>query len=463
METQLRRLRRHAGVFTWLNGSDFHPPPDVEAMYLQVAEDAHWNLPIVSNATETPSDLTGPSGMKMTGPYNWVPPSYWYLAVPDDPMSLAGRIDWEWMHGGAFGFNSESGPGFSVPPLDSLLRTMPLEDLWPAGGDAFLFHAGGIGSAAERWRVYRAGMTARLGAPTGLADFVAKAQVLQYEAHRAMFEAVARNKYLATGHIHWMLNNAWPGLIWQLYDHFLRPGGSYFGAKKALRPVHVLYGYDDRAAWVVNGTLQPLEGLRVSAALHALDGTLVVRREAVVNLGPDGKDLAVSLGPDIDADAAALAPMFFAELRLLDSDGVEIDRNFYWLPLRDDAYEWVSTPDNLPKVVPADLSALGDLPSVALAIPAFVRHDEDGLVVVRQELHNPTEGVAFFVEACLVDATDGMPVLPVLWEDNFVSLLPGATVTLRARVASDSLAGRVPAVRVSGWNVLPTDSEASGD
>lgn len=461
LASQLRRLRRHASVFTWLNGSDFHPPPDVEAAYLQVAADARWNLPVVSNATETPSELTGPSGMKMTGPYNWVPPSYWYLAVPDDPMTLAGRIDWEWMYGGAFGFNGESGPGYSLPPMDSLLRTMPLEDLWPAGGDAFLFHAGGLGSAPERWRVFRDGMRDRLGAPDGLADFVAKAQVLQYEAHRAMFEAVARNKYLATGHIQWMLNNAWPGLIWQLYDHFLRPGGTYFGAKKALRPVHVLYGYDDRTAWVVNGTLAPLPGLRVDASLHALDGTLVARREAVVDLAPDGKAPAVALGPDIDADAAALAPVYFLDLRLLGADGATIDRNLYWLPLPDDAFTWEPTPDNLPRFVPADLSALRDLPPVALDVPAFVRRDEGGDAIVVQELRNPSDGVAFFVEALLVDAADGMPILPVLWDDNFVTLLPGESLSLTARVAAAAVADRAIAVRVSGWNVAPAGP--SGD
>ena len=48
---------------------------------------------------------------------------------------------------------------------------------------------------------------------------------MAYDGERAMFEAYARNKYDSTGVIQWMMNNAWPSLIWHLYDYYLRPGG----------------------------------------------------------------------------------------------------------------------------------------------------------------------------------------------------------------------------------------------
>jgi exo-1,4-beta-D-glucosaminidase len=75
---------------------------------------------------------------------------------------------------------------------------------------------------------------------------------MAYENIRAMFEAYSRNKYTSTGVIQWMLNNAWPSMIWHLYDYYLRPGGGYFGAKIALEPLHPLYGYDDHAIYVVS-------------------------------------------------------------------------------------------------------------------------------------------------------------------------------------------------------------------
>lgn len=455
LETQLRRLRRHPSVFTWLNGSDFHPPPDVEQMYLEVAREARWDLPVVSSATETPSTVTGPSGMKMTGPYHWVPPNYWYLAVPRDPMDLAGRVDWEWMYGGAFGFNSESSPGFSIPPLESLLRMMPEGDLWPPG-ETFLFHSGGLGSAPERLRVYLAGMSARLGAPDGAADLAQKAQVFQNEAHRAMFEAQGRNKYLATGHIQWMLNNAWPGLIWQLYDWFLRPGGTYYGARKALRPLHVQYAYDDRGVWVVNSTIRDVRDLQVEARLYALDGTRVVQRTTVIETLPaDGKALALALGPDIDDQAPALAPVFFADLWLRDAAGAEVDRNTYWITIAEDACTWESTPDNLPKVQVADQSALASLPPVAIQRDPFTTTRQGEEVEVVQTLRNATAAIAFFVEVSLWDVGTGLPVLPILWDDNDRTLFPGETATWRGRVQADRVEGRSLEVRVTGWNVVP--------
>lgn len=455
LETQLRRLRRHPSVFTWLNGSDFHPPPDVERMYLEVAREARWDLPMVSNATETPSTVSGPSGMKMTGPYHWVPPAYWYLAVPRDPMDLSGRVDWEWMYGGAFGFNSESSPGFSIPPLDSLMRMMPEGDLWPPG-DTFLFHSGGLGSAPERLRVYLDGMNARLGPPDGVADLARKAQVFQYEAHRAMFEAQGRNKHVATGHIQWMLNNAWPGLIWQLYDWFLRPGGTYYGARKALRPLHVQYAYDDRGVWVVNSTIRDHRGLRVEAALYAIDGTRVADRSSVVeDLPGDGKTLALSLAPDIDDHAQTLAPVFFADLRLRDAAGAEIDRNTYWLTIAEDAFTWEPTPDNLPKVRVADQSALASLPPVSLRRDPFTVDRQGDEVEVVQTLRNDTSAIAFFVEVTLWDLERGLPVLPILWDDNDRTLFPGETATWRGRVRADRVEGRTLEIRVTGWNVVP--------
>src|SRR2546427_10320426 len=70
---------------------------------------------------------------------------------------------------------------------------------------------------------------------------------MTYDGQRAMFEAYARNKYTSTGVIQWMLNNAWPSLIWHLYDYYLKPAGGYFGTKKACEPVHPQYSYDDKS------------------------------------------------------------------------------------------------------------------------------------------------------------------------------------------------------------------------
>ena len=64
----------------------------------------------------------------------------------------------------------------------------------------------------------------------------------------------------STGVIQWMLNNAWPSMIWHLYDYYLRPGGGYFGAKRAMEALHPIYGYDDHSIWVVSSQYEDVKG-----------------------------------------------------------------------------------------------------------------------------------------------------------------------------------------------------------
>src|SRR5512135_1844835 len=127
-------------------------------------------------------------------------------------------------------------------------------------------------------------MNARYGPAAGMEDYALKSQAIAYDGERAMFEAYARNKYASTGIIQWMLNNAWPSLIWHLYDYYLMPAGGYFGTKKACEPVHAMYSYDDRSVWVVNSTYAPVSGLKLSVRVLNLDLTEKHTAEAVVDL-----------------------------------------------------------------------------------------------------------------------------------------------------------------------------------
>lgn len=450
---QLRRLRRHASVFTWLNGSDFHPPPDVERMYLENATKAHWDLPIVSNATETPSDVSGPSGMKMTGPYHWVPPKYWYVAVPDDPDTLAGQIDWPWLYGGAYGFNSESSPGPAVPPLDSLKKMLPEKDIWPVK-DPFLFHSGGTSTARERMKVFNDALIARLGAPADAADYAFKAQVMAYESHRAMFEAQGRNKYFATGHIQWMLNNAWPGTIWNLYDYYLRPAGSYFGAKKAMRPLHVQYSYDDQSIWVVNSTLKEFSNVTTSVTIWNLDGKIAYSATSdPIEVPPDGNVESMSLVLPVAAGSFDLDQVHFIDLRAFDPTGSEIDRNIYWVSTIPDAFDMVYREYELPQVQVADMTALGDLPPAVLSIPDFTIETVGDQLLIRQMLKNEGEAIAFFVEILLVDLDSGEPILPAIYNDNYVTVMPDEEIEITVSISADQASGRRMGTRISGWNL----------
>jgi hypothetical protein len=216
------RLRSHPSLLMWLNGSDNPPPHDREVAYLNVEKETHWNKPVISSATAKETDVTGKTGVKMSGPYEYVPANYWTIDTKN---------------GGAYGFNTETSPGPAVPPLEELETFIPEDKLWPVS-DVWNFHAGG--GQFKNIGIFSAALEKRYGEAKNASDFAWKSQAMAYEGQRAMFEAYGRNKYKSTGVIQWMLNNAWPGLIWHLYSYDLRPAAGYFGSKKALEPVHAI-------------------------------------------------------------------------------------------------------------------------------------------------------------------------------------------------------------------------------
>jgi exo-1,4-beta-D-glucosaminidase len=263
-----------------------------------------------------------------------------------------------------------------------------------------------------------------------------------------MFEAFRERKYTATGVIQWMLNNAWPSLIWHLYDFYLRPGGSYFGAKKANEPLHVLYAYDDGSVVVVNATLKDFPGMNVTARVLDLDGKEKHVRTEAVDVAPDGTVEAFRL-----PEPAGLTPTYFVVLTLDDAAGGTVSRNVYWLSTRPEVMAWDETRWYYTPVEDyADLTALHSLPPAEVKATArFATTGDRGRAHVR--LENASNGMAFFVHASVRAGEEGDEVLPVLWSDNDVTLAPGESLELTADYAAGLLGSAPPVVRVEGWNV----------
>ena len=430
LRSQILRLRSHPSLLVWLNGSDFPPPAGVEKSYLRVLEELRWPNPVLSSATAKPAEHSGPSGVKMNGPYDWIPPSYWLT---------------DSKHGGAWGFATEVGPGPTVPPYESLREMLPESSLWPID-EQWSFHAGG--GRYKKLTVFTEALSARYGEPRGARDYAFKAQLLAYEGLRAMFEAYGRNKYTATGVIQWMLNDAWPSMIWHLYDYYLRPGGAYFGAKKALEEVHVQYSYDDRSIVVVNGRYQSLKGLRVKANLYDLGMGQRFSRTHALDVSADSSTRAFAL-PEV-ADSSTT---HFLKLSLEDAAGALMSSNFYWLSSQPDVLDWeASTWFYTPVKRHADFTDLERLPAVELEVS--VEHETDGdQGRTRVRLSNPTSHLAFAVHLRLTRGEGGPEVLPILWQDNYFELLPGASREIGASYRVGDLKTSQPFVAVDGWNV----------
>jgi exo-1,4-beta-D-glucosaminidase len=425
LHDQILRLRNHASVFVWLNGSDFPPPAKVEQAYLDVLKELEWSKPTLSSATEAPGPVSGPSGVKMRGPYDYVPPMYWL----DDTKN-----------GGAFGFATEIGPGAAVPPMESLVRMLPPESMWPID-QAWKFHAGG--DEFKDLNLFTAALEGRYGKATSAEDYTKKSQALTYESQRAMFEGYGRNKYTSTGVIQWMLNNAWPSMIWHLYDYYLRPAGGYYGTKKACEPLHVQFSTDDRSVAVVNEHLRPINGLTVKASLFNFDLTPRWNSEAKVSVAADSVARSIVV-PKPDG----LSPTYFLRLALEDEQGKLVSRNFYWLSTREDVLDpkkvkWYYTPTK----VHADLSALATLPATTLGAHATSEGDSARVVV-----ENTGKALAFLVHLRMVDPKSGEEALPVFWEDNYFELMPGEKRELRVSWPRSASTGPL-ALDAAAWNV----------
>ena len=432
LRDQMLRLRRHPSVLVWLNGSDNPPPGEREQAYLDVEKATFWPKPVISSATAKKSEASGPSGVKMTGPYDYVSPNYWLLDTKA---------------GGAYGFNTETSPGPAVPPLEELRSMLPPDKLWPIN-EAWDFHAGG--GKFKNIQLYSAALEARYGKAKDAADFAWKSQTMAYEGERAMFEAYGRNKYKATGVIQWMLNNAWPGLIWHLYDYSLRPAGGYFGTKKALELVHVQFSYDDRSVAIVNGTQEPQSGLHLTARTYDLSMKELFAREAPVDLPADGvvKSFAI---PEPSAPNTA----YFLNLELRRSSGELLSRNFYWLSNRPDTLafdktEWYYTP----LTSYADFTALQTLPQ-AIVKASLKFHESGEEPSGHVAVENTGATLAFLVRLRLLKGKDGVEILPVFWEDNYLCLLPGEKRELTVHVRKSELGNAKPILAVDGFNVSP--------
>ncbi|MEU2334346.1 exo-beta-D-glucosaminidase [Streptomyces sp. NPDC013172] len=442
MAAEAARLRDHPSVISFLIGSDAAPDAKIEKNYLDALGGADWPVPVVPAASDKSAPQLGSSGMKMTGPYDWVPPSYWYAK----------------REGGATGFNSETSAGPDIPTLDTLRRMMTpaeLDTLWK-NPDAKQYHRS-PSSTFGTLKVYDTALTGRYGAPKSLADYVRKAQLAQYENVRAQYEAYERNQTDAskpsTGVIYWMFNSGWTSLHWQLMDRYLDQGGAYFGAKKANEPLHVQYSYDDRSVVVVNNRHASASGLTARATLFDPDGTQKYDRTVTgVTVQGDG---AHSTALTLPESVSGLSSTYLARLVLTDADGKEVSRNVYWLSTKADTLDWAKTDWwHTPTTSHADLTGLSSMAQVPVTAAASTT-EADGTSTTTVTIRNTGTGStpSLLTDVHLVDA-NGRPVLPVRWSDNEVTLWPGESATLTATYRTADLHGSAPQVRVSGWNAV---------
>ncbi|MBV6273723.1 hypothetical protein KVP09_12500 [Alcaligenaceae bacterium CGII-47] len=440
----LYRLRSHASIAIWGHASDGLPPPKVLAGYQASLEQASWQNAVIETASTASPDYW--SGVHMNGPYSWRSPAFWF-----DPNNVNAK-----------GSVLEEGNNEIIPILSTMEKFLPEDSRWPFN-KVWAMHAGSAPGNNKLEGIHKV-IAKRYGGADNLADFVGKAQLAQYESTRALFEAYGAldwRTHKVT--IYWMLNTSWPSFFGQLFDHYFGAGGTYFGAKKGLRPVSAVFdsfAVGDRKQGKVtlaNHSPELLQDTTVTARVYALDGTLLDSYNATVDSCTPASIHQVLSIPR----PASKHPVFFVRLTATARNGHLLAENTYWCSSVDDVPDLVKREgDNalvamqLRQTQWADFTALATMPQVTLQakvseVPA--NSQNNGMRNFRIVLRNPSKHIAFFVRAELHDG-GGMEILPITYSDNYVTVYPGETVEIDAAFERDRYQGTttlalVPALR----------------
>ncbi|MGQ9472180.1 MAG: glycoside hydrolase family 2 protein [Candidatus Aminicenantales bacterium] len=470
------KLRHHPCLLLWTAGNEGYPREEIyKPLRQEIIAKVDSTRPFLpSSGYAEPPDEWGlswpdnqPSGSYSGGPYWWIDPKEYYH------LAERGR---DWL------FKNEIGLP-SLPLLSSLKKFLP--DQTPSPDLPFpLNHGWGFHDACEdngKYSLYDQAIRRRYGEPRSLDDYVLKAQLVNAENYRAIFEAANQNQEKMAGVILWKTNSAWPSVMWQLYDYYLQPNAAFYFARRAAEPIHPQLDLRDGTVWVVNNQLLPAKNLWLTADLYDLNGGKIWNKQEVIEVagrrelklwpvnfrqtsilvlrllaGREEKMTTRSSWPGDHLGLSQLASK--AKAGFLGAGGPEaltysperghlLAENYYWL-----------SPDN-------NFTALQNLPRIRLQVEMeeIKLPDKDSSAELWPEMprrgfkikiHNPTTTIAFFVFFTLFTKKDEI-ILPCLWDDNFLLLLPRESREVKVRVLAPPLKNKNIYVLLEGWNIYP--------
>ena len=431
LRARLRELRSHASVVVWANGSDGLPPDFVLNDYHQILREVHWQ----NAAVDTVSNYNRTwSGIHMVGPYVWRPPYYWFSE----------------QYGPARGSSAEEGDNETIPPLESVKKFIPPDKLWPIN-ETWYFHSGANEGNSTLENVQRV-LTRRYGPSNNVEEFTRKAQLAHYEDVRAQYESYATHWNNRKMTVHWMMNNPWPSFFGHLFDDYFKQGGGYFGAKKALRPVAIVWDYyatGDRSRahiYVANHSDQPLKNLTASVSFYGLDG----KREYVQNARVGNIDAQSSADIMTVPRIQIASAVYFVRCQLLDEANHLVADNVYWQSRQDDDLGGPKNDEQFKTnlVQWGDMSALNTMPTAELKISGVSQ--ENGVAI---GLVNKSNRIAFFVRVEVTKGRDGEEILPITYDDNYITVFPHESKNIVAHWNASTAGTEQAALRVEGYNV----------
>jgi hypothetical protein len=395
----LKRFRNHPSIALWCSGNESVPPQSLHEKLDQLIYELDG-----TRYYQPDSRLVN---LRNSGPWS------------NRPLET-------YFHDLNQGFSTEIGAS-SIPSAEVMRTIMPQADLWPMGDD-WAYHdmttTGAGDSVSTLGRI-----TARFGAPRDAADLCRKAQLLNYETIRAIYEGFNSRLWNdCSGVIVWMSHPSWPSARWQFYTWDYDPNGSLFGAKKAAEPIHIQMSVPECKIAVINHRSATLNKATVQATIYDLAGQPESNRKTVLTAAPDACTDVFTL--DWPANGA-----HFVRLELRDEKGHLLSENFYW-HARDEH----------------QLQQLDTLSKVSLKGQVQVRGGGPGMVI-KGRVSNPSQTPALQVRLTLREAKTGQRILPVYYSENYFTLLPGESRDFQIETRA---AVKDVFVDTDGWNIEST-------
>ncbi|WP_231738732.1 glycoside hydrolase family 2 TIM barrel-domain containing protein [Sphingomonas sp. CCH9-F2] len=397
----IARYRNHPSIILWFGRNEGVPYPTLN----EGLDDAVFEL----DGTRWFTGSSNVINLQGSGPYNYRPPVGYFTDL-------------------ATGFSVETGTP-SLSTAESIASYVPKGDRWPLG-DVLAYHDWHFGGNGDT-KTFMQTLDTMFGAGRDFADFERKAQMMNLETHKAMYEGFLGHLWTKnSGRLLWMTHPAWPSNAWQIYSWDYDTHAAYYGAKKAAEPVHVQLNLPGNELVVLNTTQGDLKGLTATTRVVGLDNAeLFTRTDRLDALSNRATPLAA-----VPLESLYAAhPMVLVSLKLTDAAGTLLSENFYWRGRDAASYRALDT------LAPATLTAR----MVGGAVDGTDR-------VVTVTLANSGQVPALNTKLTLVDAK-GERILPAFYSDNYVALLPGETKVLTIRYPATVSAA--PEVTMRGWNV----------
>ncbi|MGW3407737.1 discoidin domain-containing protein [Streptomyces sp. NPDC000888] len=400
------RYRIHPSVVIWCGANEGNPPAAIDKGMREAVEQQVPGILYQNNSAG--GIITG------GGPYGWVEPDKYF-----DPSTYGSKD---------FGFHTEI--GMPVVSTAASMRNMTGDEPeWPIRGAWYYHDWSERGNQAPQ--TYKAAVEARLGEAEDLDDFARKAQFVNYENTRAMFEAWNANLWdNASGLMLWMSHPAWHSTVWQTYDYDFDVNGTYYGARTACEPLHVQADPKGQVL-AVNHTRKDLKNATVTARLLDLSGRqLGAANSARLDVAPAATAKAFTTAWTDD-----LPDLHLLRLTLENGSGRVLSHNTYW------RYRTPAAMEALTTAPQAKLSA-----TVTRLSRSGARHE------LTATIRNRGAAVASMVRLSLLDNTTGDRVLPTLYSHNYLWLLPGESQAVTLSWPAQALPSHHPLLKAEAYN-----------